>query len=116
MKAAICTTDGSKVDLHFGKTSIFYIYEIEKDAKTLLEKRIVEKYSPSKEHLIESNISHIFDPKKLEFICNTISDCKKVYTVSIGEIPKQKLATKGIEVQLCNCPIELIPTCSGKCK
>lgn len=116
MRIAVCTSSGSDVDLHFGKTTTFYIYEVEKGRKTLLAKRKVEAYSPSAEFLKESEGSHAFDPSKFELAFAVISDCRKLYTLDIGDEPASKLKEKGIEVQLCDCPIEKIPTCSGKCK
>lgn len=116
MKIAICTSNGSDVDLHFGKTDTFYIYQIDNGIKSLLDKREVEKYSPVKEFLKDTGDTHKYDSIKFEFIYNTIKDCKKIYTVSIGEVPRQKLDDKGIEVQICNCPIDLISTCNGNCK
>lgn len=116
MKVAICSSNGSHVDLHFGKTSNFYIYELSKKEKFFIDKRSVGKYSPVKKFLREEGESHPFDQKKFDAVYNVIGDCKKVYTVSIGEVPKKKLHEKGIEVQLCNCPVDLIPICGGNCK
>ena len=116
MKAAVCSSDGSHVDLHFGKTSVFYIFEIENGLKTMIGKRSIDKYSPSEMYLKEGNESHEFDRQKFDKVYEVISDCGKIYTTSIGDVPKHKLEEKGIAVQLCNCPVNMIPTCSGNCK
>ncbi len=116
MKAAICSSDGSHVDLHFGKTSVFYIFEIENGLKTMIGKRSIDKYSPSDIFLKEGNESHVFDRQKFDKVYEVISDCEKIYTTTIGEVPRKNLEEKGISVQLCNCPIDMIPTCKGNCK
>ena len=116
MKAAICSSDGIQVNLHFGMTNVFYIYRIEHGERELLEKREVDNYSPSESFLKETEKNHPFDAGKFELIWRTISDCDRVYTVDIGELPEKKLAEKGIKVQRCACPVDQIPTCKGNCK
>lgn len=116
MKVAICSSDGIDVDLHFGKTSEFYIYNIHGGHKTFLEKRGLEKYSPTEEFLSGLSSDHEFDSNKFDAVYKALSDCKKIYTVSIGAVPSEKLKEQGMEIQLCSCPISSIPTCSGNCK
>lgn len=116
MRVAICSSDGSNVNLHFGKTNTFYIFDIEHNLISLMEKREVGKYSPTEKFLRESGESHTFEQEKFDLVYHTISDCRKVYTVSIGDVPRQKLSEKGITVQLCDCPIDSISTCNGNCK
>ncbi len=110
MKIAVCTSDGNKVDLHFGKTSTFYVYEIEKGEKNFIDKRDVGAYCSSE------NKDHGFKIDKFEMTYQALKDCKKLYTASIGDTPKLKFEEKGIEVKLCSCDIDSIPTCSGNCK
>jgi nitrogen fixation protein NifB len=110
MKIAVCTSDGNTVDLHFGKTSTFYVYDVENGDKNLLEKREVGAYCNSE------NKEHGFMVDKFEVAYQALKDCKKLYTASIGDTPKFKFEEKGMEVKLCSCEIDAIPTCSGKCK
>ena len=111
MKVAICSSDGSNVNLHFGKTDMFYVFDIVKGNIELMEKRRVGKVSP------DENISMpTVEPpeqEKIDVLFKTISDCREVYTLSIDDVPKQKLSENGIAVQLCNCPIESITTSYG---
>jgi hypothetical protein len=48
--------------------------------------------------------------EKFEMIYNSIKDCDKIYTTSIGDTPRKKLEEKGITVELCMCGIDWIPT------
>lgn len=112
MKVAICTTDGAEVDLHFGKTETFYIYEVKGGGQTLVEKRNVESYCSCG----DEPVAHDFDKPKFDKIFETIKDCDKLYTVRIGDAPLQKLQEQGMEVKLCSCAVDSIPTCSGNCK
>ncbi len=114
MKAAICTTTGEKVDLHFGKTSTFYIYEIHGPKKELMEKRTTgEAYCPGEVKTEDKD--HVYDQDKLQSIYELLIDCDALYTVSIGDTPGRKLKAMGIDVRLCHCPLDLIPTCNGNC-
>lgn len=116
MKLAICSSNGSHVDRHFGKTEALYIYNIENNVPVFLEKREVHIYSPSEKFLKETGENHPFDPEKLGELYDAVNDCDIIYTVDIGEAPAQKLMEKGIKIKLCSCPVSMIPTCSGKCK
>jgi hypothetical protein len=115
MKVAICSSNGVNVDLHFGKTSTFYIYEIAGGAKEFIETRDIDAYCVAEE-FPTSDPDHKFEQEKFDPVYKTISDCKKLYTVQVGDTPKLKLEEKGITVQLCSCPIDEIPTCNCKCK
>lgn len=116
MKIAVCSSDGRHVDLHFGKTTVFHIYRIDNGVKAFIGKRETEAYSPSAEFLKDSDASHEFDSGKFEKAYAAISDCQKLYTADIGKEPADRLKEKGMEIQLCNCPVDMIPACSGNCK
>jgi len=115
MKVAVCTTDGADVDLHFGKTSTFFIYETNGGGMTLIDKRGVEQYCGSDEFL-NNDGSDKFQLSKIEKIYSVVKDCEKIYTVKIGDKPLEELAEKGIAVQTCSCAVDSISTCGGNCK
>lgn len=115
MKVAVCTTDGAEVDLHFGKTSTFYIYETNGGGMTLFEKRDVEKYCSSDEFLNDDG-SDTFQLAKIEKIFGAIKDCEKLYTVQIGDKPMKELMEKGLRVQKCSCAVDSISSCGENCK
>jgi len=115
MKIAICTSSGKNVDLHFGKTSTFYVYSVNHGEKIFEDKRSISPYCATDEY--ENSLgTHTVQLDKLKNIFEAINDCTKLYTVSIGEKPKEELEKLGLTVQLCDCPIDSIPTCSGNCK
>ncbi len=113
MKVAICSSDGAHVDLHFGKTSTFYIFEFGRGVRKLMDRRNVRKYCASGIDDYKNGNTHQFDKSRFESVFEAISDCKKMYTVSIGETPRQKLEEKGIEVEQCLCAIDWIPVAEG---
>ena len=115
MKIAITTTDGKKVDQHFGKATSFSIYEMEADKITLLETRKVESYCEQENgEVVDPN--HEFSDNRFSRVYEQIKDCSVLYTQQIGDKPGEVLKTKGIKIQPCACDIEQIPGCSGKCK
>ena len=116
MKIAVCSSDGQKVDLHFGKTDEFYIFEITGGAKVPLGKRAVPRLSPAEGYLVESGETHDFDQDQFDLVSNAIKDCKEVYTTRIGAVPEAKLLLKGIGVRVCNCPVDQIPGCDHNCQ
>lgn len=104
MKVAVCTSNGNEVDVHFGRTETFYIYEMEKSNIAQLEYRFVEKYCsgyPSPEHDLQ------FD--KLNTIYDALKDCEVLFTAKIGEAPKVALTYKGICVIECESAISKLP-------
>jgi len=110
MKVAICSSDGLKVDMHFGKTRAFYIYDFNDGQRIPIDKREVEKYSPIKTEVMEGTNVHPFLNDKFNVIYNSIKDCGKIFTTAIGDTPRKKLEEKGIEVEVCMCDINWIPT------
>jgi nitrogen fixation protein NifB len=115
MRIAVTTTSGVKVDQHFGKAQSFSVYDVKADELELVETRMVNSYCACSEDEMPAT-EHKFSDDRLSMVYKRIKDCDKVYTLQIGEKPKEALKAKGIIVQPCNCNIEQIPGCSGKCK
>jgi len=109
MKAAICSSDGINVDMHFGKTNAFYIVEIDKKQVKHLEVREVKAFSNMQGFNFNSNPSHGFSNERFKQVLEQLKDCKLIFTVYIGEVPREKLREKDIKVTLCNCRIDSIP-------
>lgn len=104
MKVAVCTTNGNEVNLHFGKTETFYIYEMEKDNIAQLEYCFVEKYCAG-----YFSPEHDFEFEKLSNIYDSLKDCEILFTVKIGKAPKAALNYKGISVIECESVISKLP-------
>jgi len=111
MRIAVTTTDGKKVDQHFGKATRFDVYDVEGAEMKLVESRDVASYS---EEPVDP--THNFSPDRFSVVKEKIQDCDRLYTLQIGDKPKEHLEIVGIAVHLCKCQVEKISTCKGKCK
>lgn len=113
MRIAVTTSNGEKVDQHFGKATRFDVYEVEGDEMKLVETREVASYCGGEG---EPVADHKFSSDRFSTVKEKIGDCEKIYTVQIGEKPKEQLNIIGIAVQNCTCQVDKIPGCNGKCK
>jgi MoaA/NifB/PqqE/SkfB family radical SAM enzyme len=91
LKFAVSSRDGSVVDLHFGHTKVFFIYEYENGEVTLKEKRNVENYCSGTEACAENW-------NRLEAVIGAIGDCNGVITMRVGNAPERELYNKGVGV------------------
>lgn len=89
IRIAVVSTDGLKVDDHFGKANRFLIYDLD-DQIAPVEERATETLSVG-------DPDHPFDPDKFGRIAALIKDCCKVYVTQVGEVPAAKLKALGIE-------------------
>ncbi|WP_321348827.1 NifB/NifX family molybdenum-iron cluster-binding protein [uncultured Draconibacterium sp.] len=113
MRIAVTTSNGEKVDQHFGKATRFDVYDVEGDEMKLVETREVDSYCSGEGQPVAD---HKFSFDRFSTVKEKLEDCEKLYTVQIGEKPKEQLDIIGIAVQNCTCQVDKIPGCSGKCK
>ncbi|WP_319591232.1 NifB/NifX family molybdenum-iron cluster-binding protein [uncultured Draconibacterium sp.] len=113
MRIAVTTSNGDKVDQHFGKATRFDVYDVEGDEMKLVETREVVSYCSGEGQPVTD---HKFSSDRFSTVKEKLEDCEKLYTVQIGEKPKEQLDIIGIAVQNCTCQVDKIPGCSGKCK
>lgn len=106
-KIAVASTDGKQVNEHFGRSELFKIYELGAQL-TFVEDRTCTKLSTG-------DPAHAFDRSRFDPIADALKDCKKIYVADIGAVPEAELKKRGIEVVRCNCPIDQIAGCGGKC-
>jgi predicted Fe-Mo cluster-binding NifX family protein len=96
IKVAVCTTgSGGVVDLHFGHTTGFSIYEVEVETLSIqfLEKRTVRGgYCKGPECDLPEDQEAL-----LEHIVDLLKDCKFLLTRRIGEGPARALEKAGIQ-------------------
>ena len=115
VRIAVTTTDGIKVNQHFGKATSFNIYDVEGDTMKMVDLRQVQSYCECENgEPIDPN--HSFQEDRFSKVKEVIKDCEKLYTAQIGEKPKEQLEIIGIDVQLCGCKVDQISTCKGNCK
>jgi nitrogenase molybdenum-iron protein alpha/beta subunit/MoaA/NifB/PqqE/SkfB family radical SAM enzyme len=91
IQVAVASKSGRLVDQHFGQVTEFYVYEYRDGIASFLEKRSIPKYCNGSEDCDSGE-------DRISSIIQTISDCKAVIALRIGEAPKEKLRQKGIRV------------------
>ncbi|WP_291635258.1 nitrogenase cofactor biosynthesis protein NifB [Clostridium sp.] len=94
IRFAVASKSGLNVDQHFGHATEFYIYDFTNGDATFIEKRKIPKFCTAKEDCDSSDVD------KIDYIIKTIEDCCGVLALRIGDIPKQKLKNKNIEVYI----------------
>lgn len=107
-KIAVASTDGKQVNEHFGRSELFKIYEKGPEL-TFVEDRTCTKLSTG-------DPGHAFDLSRFDPIADMLQDCKSIYVSDIGAVPEAELKKRGLEVVRCNCPIDQIAGCGGKCR
>lgn len=86
-KAAICTSDGSKIDLHFGQTRRFLIAQVDDDASWQeIAWRDAPERQAGQEHCMEW-----FDA-----VAHLLEDVDYVWCAKIGPKPHRSLSAAGI--------------------
>ena len=86
MKVAVASKNGQSIDLHFGHADIFWVYHLNENEITLLEKREVEKYCHG----------HTGSQTAMQKILETVKDCHAVFSAKIGDAPAEKLNKIGV--------------------
>lgn len=94
MKIAFTTKTGDMIDLHFGQTEVFHIWEVGPDEAGFLEAVSVGEHGSDEEDRIAAR-------------AKILSDCSIVYTMQIGGPAAAKLVAlrihpmkTGVEVSL----------------
>lgn len=93
MKIAVASTDGQKVDCHFGKADRFFVYQIESDMVISEGAREVEPYCAT------GSQAHLADEGRIRPLIEALEDCATVYVARIGETPRRKLEEAGLCVR-----------------
>ena len=84
IRMAVSTRDGTKVNLHFGATDTFFIYDVSADGATLVEKRSIASLAKDGEDVRDT-------------ACRILSDCKALLLEKVGVNPRAMLAAVGVE-------------------
>ncbi len=95
MKVAFATTDGIRVDEHFGRAAKFLIYEFTGEGYKKIEERVFsgEARDAAVENTKGMGAEH---DAAVEAKVEKISDCKIVYMTNIGGPSAARLGRKGI--------------------
>ncbi len=94
MKVAFATTDGTKVDEHFGRAGMFAVYEVKEDEYRFVEMR---RFAEGRDRTIEETkgagqLHEDLVQKKVE----SLGDCRIIYLTEIGGPSAARLVKKGI--------------------
>lgn len=87
MKIAVASKDGISINLHFGHTRMFWIYENTLGKFTLVEKREVDNYCHGNTGSSSAMVG----------ILEAIKDCDTVFSAKIGDGPISRLKNIGVE-------------------
>ena len=89
MKIAVATTDGIRVNEHFGRMENFYIYVITSEGPVKVKEVQVKPLSTGDKN-------HPFDSERFQSIVNALQGCERIYVTRIGEKPAEELQKIGI--------------------
>ena len=88
-KIAAASTDGVNINEHFGRASIFRIYEINKDGCSYIEPR---------DAVAACQHAHSHNQTNFDRIIDLLSDCDAVFVSKIGEGAAAYLISRGLRV------------------
>ncbi|ADP69795.1 Dinitrogenase iron-molybdenum cofactor biosynthesis protein [Rhodomicrobium vannielii ATCC 17100] len=84
IRAAVSTRDGRKINLHFGATDTFFIYDASVEGAVLVEKRSISELALEGEDVRDT-------------ACRILADCKVLLLEKVGANPRAMLEAAGIE-------------------
>ncbi len=94
MKAAFATTDGRRVDEHFGRAGMFRIYEFTKDGYTDLGPRV---FAEGRDTAVEATQGQgPLHDAAVEDKVEKLADCKIIYVTAIGGPSAARLTKHGM--------------------
>ena len=94
MKIAFTTKNGDMIDLHFGQSESFHVWEVSPDEAHYLETLTVGEHGSDEEDRIAAR-------------AGLLSDCAIVYTMQIGGPAAAKLIAKRIHPMKTNVEVSL---------
>jgi predicted Fe-Mo cluster-binding NifX family protein len=89
-KFAVASKTGAVVDLHFGHTDEFYIYESDGQQTRFLETRKVSKYC-------QNGSEDRSKEDRWDGVISALADCSAVLALRIGPTPEKRLNDSGIK-------------------
>jgi len=85
LRVAVATDDDRTINLHFGQTEVWSVYEVTEAGSTLIETRPVAENTREGENA-------------RDVACRLLADCPLMLAAKVGVSPKAILAAAGIEV------------------
>ena len=90
MLIAVATSSGQEVDLHFGKTTVFTLFDISEQSVCQVNEVEVTQYCTS-------DPNHTEHEQRFSAIAKSLNGCRAVICVQIGDLPRMSLAEAGIQ-------------------
>ena len=84
LRIAVASSEGIRIDQHFGQTEIFRVYDVSAAGVVAVDQRDVTRYAAG-------------DEDRRDTICRMLNDCSMLLVAKIGITPQEKLAGVGIE-------------------
>lgn len=84
LRIAVASSEGVRIDQHFGQTEIFRVYDVSASGAVSVEDRDVTAHAEG-------------DEDRRDTICRMLKDCSVLLVAKIGITPQEKLAGVGIE-------------------
>lgn len=84
LRVAVATDDDRAINLHFGQTEVWSVYDVTETGVVLVERRSVVENALEGENARDT-------------ACRVLADCPKMLVVKVGVSPKAILAGAGIE-------------------
>lgn len=84
LRIAVASSDGVRIDQHFGQTDTFRVFDVSSAGTTVLDSREVTSHA-------------VGDEDRRDTICRMLADCRMLLVAKIGIAPQEKLAIAGIE-------------------
>lgn len=84
LRIAVASSDGARIDQHFGQTDTFAVYEVSVCGAKRLDDRDVASHVENGED-------------RRDTICRMLADCRVLLVAKIGVAPQEKLSAAGIE-------------------
>ena len=85
LRIAVASRDGATVNLHFGPTREFLVYDVTAEGAALIARRDIESHAQREDE----------DPR--DTVSRMLGDCKVLLVAKIGPMPAAKLGNAGID-------------------
>ena len=84
LRVAVASSEGQRIDLHFGAAEKFFIYDVTGAGAELVATRAIADHQTSEEE------------DRRDVVCRMLADCSTLLVAKIGPAPQEKLAAAGI--------------------
>lgn len=84
LRIAVASSNGDRVDRHFGQTDDLWVFDVNANGRALVEVRNIDACAFGEED-------------RRQTIYRLVADCKVLLIAKIGVTPQEKLASLGVE-------------------